>query len=188
MPGDHLIRVVNKDRVVEAELLNPCATIPVLEIDGMRLTESLAIIEYLDETRDGLRLISENPVRRARERAPALIIAANIHPLGNLSTLNRIAELGGEAEKVKWAQHYITRGLRAFKATLNESPKTRFCAGDTPKLADICLIPQLYNAVRWGVDLSALPHCEEIRAAFSDFPGYHDAHPYRFAPYVGAGP
>ncbi len=161
---------------------NPMGAVPVLDIDGLRLTQSLAIIEYLDETRGGLSLIPRDPKRKARARALALIIAADVHPLGNLATLNRIAELGGEVEKVKWAQYYISRGLAAFETKLREIPKAKFSTGDTPGLADVCLVPQLYNAVRWDVDLAAFPLCQEINAAFAELPAYREAHPDRFAP------
>lgn len=161
---------------------NPMAAVPVLDIDDLRLTQSLAIIEYLDETRDGHRLLAVDPATKAHERALALIVAADIHPLGNLATLNRISSLGGEQAKLEWVRHYISKGLAAFEAVLGASPRTRFCTGSVPGLADICLVPQLYNAVRWGVELTAFPRCLAVSEAFAELPAYHEAHPDRFAP------
>ncbi|MBO6883148.1 MAG: maleylacetoacetate isomerase [Marivita sp.] len=161
---------------------NPMAAVPVLDIDGLRLTQSLAIIEYLDETRDGHRLLADDPAIKAKERALALIVAADIHPLGNLTTLNRVSSLGGEQAKLEWVQHHISRGLTAFEAVLAATPRTRFCTGSVPGVADVCLVPQLYNAVRWEVDLAAFPHCRAIDEAFAELPAYHESHPDKFAP------
>lgn len=161
---------------------NPLAVVPVLDIDGLRLTQSLSIIEYLDETRETSPLLPSSPAARARVRALALIVAADIHPLGNLGTLNRVEDLAGEPAKLDWVRYYISRGLTAFEAMLGDDAPTRFCFGDAPGLADICLIPQLYNAERWGVDLAELPRCRAIGAACSDLSAFKAAHPDRFAP------
>lgn len=163
---------------------NRAGTVPVLDIDGLRLTQSLAIIEYLDETRIGPRFLPETAALRARARALALIVAADIHPLGNLAVLKRLAQLGGEDAKVDWVRRYISRGLTAFEALLVEGPSGLFCCGDTPGIADLCLIPQLYNARRWGVDLTPLVRCQAIDAAFAALPASWAAHPDRNAPDV----
>ena len=161
---------------------NPMAAVPVLDIDGLRLTQSLAIIEYLDETRAGIRLLPVDPAERAFVRSLALVIAADTHPLGNLATLNRIACLGGEVAKLDWARHHIARGLSAFETLLSGRDCATFCLGGAPGLADICLIPQFYNARRWGVDVAAFPRCMAIEEAFAALPAYSAAHPDRFAP------
>lgn len=161
---------------------NPHGAVPVLDVDGLRITQSLAIIEYLDETRGGLHLLPKTPADRAHARSLALLIAADIHPLGNLSTLNRVTEIGGEVAKLNWIRHYIANGLSSFERTLKEGEPTPFCCGDTPGLADICLIPQLYNAARWDVDIANLPRCKAAQAAMAELPAYASAHPDRFSP------
>ncbi|WP_068110797.1 maleylacetoacetate isomerase [Tropicimonas marinistellae] len=171
-----------EQRLSEHLTRNPIGAVPVLDIDGLRFTQSLAILEYLDETRRIHPLLPTAPAERARARALALIVAADIHPLGNLSTLNRVADLGGEQAKLDWVRNCIATGLAAFEAVLAESGSMPFCAGDAPGLADVCLIPQLYNADRWGVDLTALPRCTAARDAFSQLPAFQAAHPDRFAP------
>lgn len=161
---------------------NPSGAVPVLDIDGLRLTQSLAIIEYLEETRAGAHLLPSEPGERARARALALIIAADIHPLGNLSVLNRVSAMAGEDARLAWVRDYILQGLTAFEAMLASAPTKAFCCGDQPCLADICLVPQLYNARRWGVELGGLPRCIAIDDAFGEMAPYSAAHPDRHAP------
>ena len=161
---------------------NPQGLVPVLDIDGIRLTQSLAIIEYLDETR-GLGFLPPAPADRARVRALAHAVAMEIHPVCNLSVARHAVEASGGAITMQgWMQHFIGPGLAAFEAMLDHPATGRLCHGDTVTLADICLIPQLYNATRWGVDLSSLPRIAAISAALQTLPAVQAAHPDRFEP------
>ena len=161
---------------------NPQRSVPVLDIDGLRLTQSLAINEYLDETRPEPPLLPADPAGRARVRALAHVIAMEIHPICNLSVANRIAELGGDAARFAWMREHIDRGLTAFEALLARPGTGRFCHGDAPGLADCCLVPQLYNARRWDLDPSVWPTIARIEAACAELPAFVLAHPDRIGP------
>lgn len=157
---------------------NPLGKVPALEIDGLMLTQSLAIVEYLIETR-GVALLPDEPAERARVRALADVIAMDIHPVCNLAVVAHVMELtqGGDAVRVAWMQRFISQGLEAFEKLLDHSQTGTFCHGDTPGLADICLIPQLYNANRWGVDISGLSRIAAIGAACEALSAFANAHP-----------
>ena len=131
--------------------LNPQGLVPALEIDGVVLTQSLAIIEYLEETVPEPNLLGKSALERARIRAFAMAIACETHPLQNLKVLNSITELtGSEAASQDWARQVNHEGLAACAALLPQG-NSPFCFGDAPTLADICLIPQMANARRFGV-------------------------------------
>lgn len=162
---------------------NPQGLVPVLDIDGLRLTQSLAILDYLDETRQ-MNLLPQDPARRAAARALALSIAVDVHPVCNLSVARHATQLSGGAGDMpgEWMRHFIRPGLLAFETLLGGFEQTPFCTGDTPGLADICLMPQLYNARRWEVDLSDLPRLLAVEAVCSDHPAFAAAHPDQHAP------
>ncbi len=157
---------------------NPQGLVPAMEIDGLMLTQSLAIIEYLIETR-GLALLPEDPADRARVRALSHAIAMDIHPVCNLSVVGHVMELtgGGDEVRVAWMQRYIGAGLEAFEKLLDHPETGKFCHGDMPGLADICLIPQIYNAERWGADISGLERIQAVRQACDQLPAFIKAHP-----------
>ena len=163
--GEHLAR-------------NPQGLVPALEIDGKVLTQSLAIIEFLDETREA-DLLPKNALGRQRVRALAAAIAMEIHPVCNLSVVSHVMELtgGGDAVRSEWMQRYISRGLAAFEAMLDSPDTGQFCHGDSPGLADICLVPQIYNADRWGADYSACPKLTAIAERCADLKPFADAYP-----------
>ncbi len=157
---------------------NPQGLVPAMEIDELMLTQSLAIIEYLIETR-GLALLPDEPADRARVRTLAHAIAMDIHPVCNLSVVSHVMELtgGGDEVRVAWMQRYIGAGLEAFEKLLDHTETGQFCHGDTPGLADICLIPQIYNAERWGADISGLERIQAVRKACDQLPAFIKAHP-----------
>jgi maleylacetoacetate isomerase len=163
---------------------NPQGLVPVLDIDGLRLTQSLAIIEYLDETRPHAHLLPEDAAGRARVRAIAHAIAMEIHPVCNLAVASHAAELsgGGEAAKAAWMRHFIPAGLAAVERLLDHPATGRFCHGDRPTLADICLVPQVYNARRWGIDLAAMPILTRIAGEAEKLEAFARAHPDRVGP------
>ncbi|WP_349358870.1 maleylacetoacetate isomerase [Stappia sp.] len=158
--------------------------VPTLDIDGVMLTQSLAIVEYLHETREGSTLLPADALGRQRVRALAHAVAMEIHPVCNLSVAAHVAELtgGGDAAKVAWMQTFIGKGLAALEAMLDAPQTGTFCHGDTPTLADLCLVPQVFNARRWGVDLDGCPRLVAIDAACARLDAFAAAHPDRIGP------
>jgi len=160
--------------------VNPQHLLPVLEDDGLVLPQSLAIIEYLDETRPEAPLLPADPKGRARVRALSQAIAADIHPINNLRVLKYLSEqLGVSADqKNAWYRHWVALGLEALERQLAGHPATgRFCHGDTPTMADCCLVPQLYNARRFECDLSGYPTLLAIDARCAALPAFAGALP-----------
>ncbi|MBB5222922.1 maleylacetoacetate isomerase [Amaricoccus macauensis] len=171
-----------EQRAPEHLARNPQGLVPVLDIDGLSLTQSLAIVEYLDETRDAGFLPSD-AAGRARVRALAYAIAMEIHPVCNLRVARHATEASAGAITMEgWMRAFIAPGLEAFEAMLDDPATGRFCHGDTPGLADICLVPQLYNADRWGVSLDTMPRIRAIREALDTLPAVVAAHPDRHKP------
>lgn len=157
---------------------NPQGLVPVLDIDGLRLTQSLAILDYLDSTR-GVTLLPKDPGARATAMALAHAIAIDIHPVCNLSVARFATELAGGRVGMPgdWMRQFIRPGLQAFEAMLAGLDQAPYCCGDKPGLADICLIPQLYNARRWEVDIADLPRLLSVETACADHPAFAAAHP-----------
>jgi maleylacetoacetate isomerase len=163
--------------------LNPQGMVPALVDGDAVLTQSPAILEYLDEAYpDTPRLLPVAPVDRARVRALAAAVACDIHPLNNLRVLQYIQGPmgGGQDTMVAWYNHWIAEGFRAIERMLAGDPRTgRFCHGDTPSLADICLVPQVFNSARHALDLDPYPTIRRIAAACDALPAFADAHPAR---------
>jgi maleylacetoacetate isomerase len=160
--------------------MNPQALVPALVTEGRTLTQSLAIVEYLDETHPEPPLLPKTPLERARVRALALMVACDIHPINNLRVTHYLADPLDQDEEVRqrWSQHWIGLGFGAIEQELASSPFTgRFCHGDRPGLADLCLIPQLYNARRVAAPLDAYPTILRIDAACRDHPAFQAARP-----------
>jgi maleylpyruvate isomerase len=160
--------------------INPQGLVPAMETDaGEVLTQSLAIIEWLDETHPEPPLLPKDPLPRARVRAFAQAIACEIHPVQNTKVLARLRELGLAEEQVTdWAAWVIREGFAACE-TLIANEAGPFCFGDKPTLADLCLVPQLGNARRFGVDVAAFPRLLKAEAACKAMPAFADAAPDR---------
>lgn len=161
---------------------NPQGLVPTLEIDGLTLTQSLAIIEYLNDTRNA-GFLPDEPAGRARVRALSYAIAMEIHPVCNLR-VGRHAEAasGGAITMQDWQQKFIGEGLAALEAMLNHPATGRFCHGDRMTMADLCLVPQVYNAQRWGVDVTSLSQIRRIVAELQAIPAIAAAHPDKVKP------
>ncbi|MBR1195645.1 maleylacetoacetate isomerase [Bradyrhizobium sp. AUGA SZCCT0158] len=158
--------------------INPQGLVPALEDDaGAVLTQSLAIIEWLDETYPEPALLPGDALGRAKVRAFAMALACDTHPVQNLKVLNRLRQLGLPEEKVtEWAAWVNREGLTACEA-LATGEKGPFCFGATPTIADLCLVPQLGNARRFGVDVSVFPRLLKAKAAAKEIKAFADAAP-----------
>ncbi|MBT1157078.1 maleylacetoacetate isomerase [Aminobacter anthyllidis] len=162
---------------------NPQGLVPVLDIDGHVFTQSLAIIEYLDETRHA-GFLPADPVGRQRVRQLSYAIAMEIHAVCNTGVVAELMRItsNGEAARDAWMQKFIGEGMIAFENLLDHPASGKFCHGDTPGMADFCLVPQVYNARRWNVDISALPRVVEIAGRCEGLDAFAKAHPDRAKP------
>jgi maleylpyruvate isomerase len=160
--------------------INPQGLVPALEVDGHVLTQSLAIMEWLEETLPAPALLPKGAFDRAHVRALALSIAADTHPLHNVRVLAALkTDLGQEQAKIdSWIVKWIGGGLKAYEDTIAASGTAgQFSFGDTPTLADICLMPQVFAAGRFKVDISGLPYIQRIKANCDALPAFALAHP-----------
>ncbi|MCZ6562472.1 MAG: maleylacetoacetate isomerase [Deltaproteobacteria bacterium] len=176
----HLRRGGGEQWTSEYKAINPQGLVPTLEDGGRSFPQSLAIIEYLEERYPEPPLLPGDPAGRATVRGMALTIACEIHPLQNLRVLNYLRnELKlEEADVNRWARHWITLGLLALEQMVPPVQKRgRFCFGDAPSLADVFLMPQLYNARRFGCDLSGIPSLVKIEANCGALPAFSKAAP-----------
>jgi len=156
--------------------------VPTLEIDSHSLTQSLAIIEYLDETRH-FGLLPRTALGRARVRRISHSIAMEMHPVCNLRVAKYAVEHSDGAITMKsWMHGHLPDGIRAVEAMLSEPQTGRFCHGDTISMADICLVPQMYNIKRWEIDLSACPNVNRIMTELEAIPAVAAAHPDNHQP------
>ena len=160
--------------------INPQGFVPTIESDaGDVLTQSLAIIEWLDETHPTPPLLPKDPLRRAKVRAFSMALACDTHPVQNLKVLARLRELGLPEDEVKaWAAWANREGLTACETLIAAEPGP-FCFGAEPTMADLCLVPQLANARRFGVDVTAFPRLLQAEAAAKALPAFADAAPER---------
>lgn len=157
--------------------INPVAGVPSLILEsGETLTQSMAILDYLDAAYPMPSLVPADPIDAANVRAAAMVVACEIHPVNNLKIGAKLKEMGhSQDDFVAWMNEWMTRGLSAFQALLPR--ETPFCFGDAPGLADLCLVPQLYNAQRWGCDLSGFTRLTEIETRCLALPAFDAARP-----------
>ena len=181
LSAEHLAHHLRKgEQCAPAYLaINPQGLVPTLEDEATVLTQSLAIIEWLDETHPAPPLLPKDPLRRAKVRAFALVIACDTHPVQNLKVLARLRQLGLPEEQVtEWAAWANREGLTACEKLI-AGEAGPFCFGAEPTIADLCLVPQLANARRFGVDLAAFPRLLKAEAAASNIKAFADAAPDR---------
>lgn len=159
---------------------NPQGFVPTLEVNGLRLTQSLAIIEWLEETHPEPRLLPQDAPARAQARALAQLVACDIHPLNNLRVLQHLEHRMGQGERqvAGWYRHWVNEGFTAFEARLAATAGT-YCHGDRVTLADVCLVPQVANARRNQCDLQPFPTIRRIDAACAKLPAFEAARPER---------
>lgn len=183
----HLVRAEHRDPDYADRVGD--ALLPALELDdGSTLVQSMAIIEYLDETHPAPPLLPADALGRAHVRALAQMVACEIHPVNNLRVLKYLTQTLGQDDSAKtaWYRHWVRSGLEAFERQLGllaaereagGLPPSRFCWGDAPTLADCCLMPQIFNAQRFQVDVAGLPRTMAAWEAASALPAFQAAHP-----------
>lgn len=161
--------------------LNPQKLVPAMILDsGEVLTQSLAIMEFLEETHPEPPLLPKDPVGRARVRALSLIAAADIHPIQNLRVMGYLREKYGQTEEsaFAWSRHWIETGFDAYEATIAKDPKTgSYSHGNSPTMADMCLVPQVFNAGRFKVDMKRYPTIQRIFDTCMKHPAFDAAQP-----------
>lgn len=178
----HLNRNGGEQFSSEFKALNPHGLVPVLAEPGVQLSQSLAILEYLEEKYPQAPLLPATPEERGYVRQLALAVACEIHPLNNLRVLKYLSGTLGISDDAKngWIQHWLRLGLQGLETELAHSARRgAFCFGDTPTIADCCLVPQLFNAQRFNIDLAAYPTLAAIDRACQALPAFAAAHPAR---------
>ena len=176
----HAVHLAQGEQLQDAfTQLNSDALVPMLEIDGLRLTQSMAIMEYLDETHPTPALLPQDAAGRARVRALSQAIACEIHPINNLRILKYLSGTLKLDEDTKntWYRHWVDLGLQAFEKQLAHSPAGAFCHGDTPGMADCVLVPQIFNAQRFKVELGGFTRTMAVFEACMALPAFQQAQP-----------
>jgi len=176
----HLLNQGGQQFAAAFTAINTQSLVPVLEQDGAHMTQSLAILEYLEERYPSPPLLPSGLIERAQVRAISQAIACEIHPLNNLRVLRMLTqELGvSEQQKQQWIQHWIELGFAALEAQLASAPQLgRFCVGDTPSMADCCLVPQIFNARRFQVEMTPYPRLTAIEQACQEIEAFRQAAP-----------
>jgi maleylacetoacetate isomerase/maleylpyruvate isomerase len=170
----------NEHRAADYLAVNPQGLIPALDVDGTVLSQSLAIIEYLDETHAQSPLLPRDPIGRAQVRSMAMAIACDIHPVNNLRILNYLKGPLQQSEETTntWYRHWITAGFAGLEVQAREhSTNQRYLYGDAPSIADVCLVPQMFNARRFATDVSAFPTLVAISTHLESLPAFAAARP-----------
>lgn len=174
----HLVKDGGQQHSADYRAINPAGLVPALVLDdGRTLTQSLAILEWLETAHPTPPLLPTDPVQAAQVRAAAMTIAMEVQPITNVGTLNHLRDRFGADKDVlgSWMSDWMQKGFHTLQSLL--PPTGPYCFGDTPTLADVCLIPQLYNAHRWGVDLTPFPRLTDIEAHALATPAFHNAAP-----------
>ncbi|XP_072284509.1 maleylacetoacetate isomerase isoform X1 [Pyxicephalus adspersus] len=169
----NLIKDGGQQLTDEYQQVNPMMQVPALRIDGVTLSQSLAIIEYLEETRPSPALLPRDPIQRARCRMISDHITSGIQPLQNLAVLKKVGD-----ESQEWAKHFISRGFQALERLL-EDTAGRYCVGDEVTMADLCLVPQVANANRFKMDMTPYPIISRINQSLLELEAFQISHPSR---------
>ena len=178
----HLLRNGGEQHADAHRQLNPQESVPVLVHGDCVVRQSLAIVEYLEEVvPHAPKLLPAEPAARARVRALAQLVACDIHPLNNLRVVQYLEREHAldQSARERWMRHWMTEGFRALDALLVEPETGRYCHGDEPGLADACLVPQVYNADRFKVDMTPFPRVRRIADACLQLPAFAAAVPER---------
>lgn len=177
----HLVKGGGEQRQPGFLALNPAGLVPALDDGGTILAQSMAIIEYLEDVHPTPPLLPSSPSACARVRALAQTIACDIHPLNNLRVLQYLAGTLNvpEERRTAWYRHWVNEGFRILEELLSQPETGSFCHGDSPGLADCCLVPQVFNARRFGIEVEAFPSIARIDAACRLLPAFQTAHPDR---------
>jgi maleylacetoacetate isomerase len=173
----HLVKDGGFQHTNEYASVNPAKQVPTLIIDNNTLAQSIAILEYLEETRTEFPLLPTNPAHRVKVREIVQTIGSDIQPIQNLRVLNKIAHItGDDKQKVEWAKYWIEAGLKVVEQMLSNSAG-KYCVGDAVSLADVFLVPQVYNAVRFGVPTEQFPTITRINNTLSQLEEFKKSHP-----------
>ena len=177
----HLVRDGGQQKSAAYRALNPQGLVPTLEVDGLVLTQSPAILEWLEETYPTPALPPDTANERAAVRAFCAVIACEIHPMQNLRTLQYLESQFGQGPEGKqaWLSRWLGEGLATCEALLARRPRSRFAFGDQPGMAEVYLIPQMFSAQRFQIDLTAMPILRAIAEACAALPAFAAAHPSR---------
>jgi maleylpyruvate isomerase len=178
----HLVKHGGEQMTDQYRAVNPSALVPTFQDDGATITQSMAILEYLEETHPAVPLLPADPLARAHVRELAQMVACDIHPVNNLRILRYLVRTLAIADEAKneWYRHWVKEGFAALEAHLARGPAPgRFCHGNTPTMADCFLVPQVYNASRFDVDMTPYPRIAAIDAACAELPAFIAAHPAR---------
>lgn len=175
----HLVRDGGEHHAPDYSVLNPQELVPTLRDGNQVFTQSLAICEYLEDEYPEVSVLPADALGRARVRALAQVVACDIHPLNNLRVLKYLEnELGVDKNaRTRWYRHWVEEGFRALEALLDDPRTGRYCHGSYPTLADACLVPQVYNARRFGCDMDAFPTIKRIDAECLELDAFRRATP-----------
>jgi len=176
----HLIRDGGQHKQPEFLNINPSGMVPTLQDERGTVTQSMAILEYLEDTHPAVPLLPVDPLGRARVRELAQIVSCDIHPLNNLRVMRYLADELGVSEDAKkaWLRHWIVEGFASVESHLARHPGTgKFCHGDTPTMADCFLVPQAFNAIRFGIDIAPHANIARIYANCVELPAFVKAAP-----------